>query len=70
MSTKELLIQSINDLTEEQQQSLLMFLLTMTQQSVPPETLDAIQEVSEMKQNPDAFQGYTDMEALIKDMES
>ena len=70
MSTKEMLLHYIDNLSEVQQQSLLLFLLSMTQQSVPLETLQALQEVETMKKNPDAFRGFTDMETLIKEMEA
>lgn len=55
MSTKEMLLHYIDDLSEVQQQSLLLFLLSMTQQSVPLETLQALQEVETMKKNPDTM---------------
>lgn len=55
MSTKEMLLHYIDDLSEVQQQSLLLFLLSMTQQSVPLETLQALQEVEAMKKNPDTM---------------
>ena len=68
MSTKEMLIEHLDDLTESQQQSLLLFLLSMTNQNLNAESLAAMQEVEDMERHPEQYKTYTDIDELMKDL--
>lgn len=68
MSTKEMVLQCIDSLDEEQLEQALQLLQQLKTETLPADTLAAIQEVEDMKNNPEQYPGYTDMESLMKDM--
>lgn len=35
---------------------------------LPPETLEALAEVQDMKKHPDRYKGYTDVDAMMKEL--
>lgn len=70
MSTKEQLMQELDALTETQLKALLLFIHSFqTEPSIPNEkTAAALKEVSEMKQHPEQYPGYTDVDTMMKDL--
>ena len=70
MSTKEQLMQELDALTETQLKALLLFIHSLpTEPSIPnEETAAALKEVSEMKQHPEQYPGYTDVDTMMKDL--
>ena len=70
MSTKEQLMQGLDTLTETQLKALLLFIHSFqTESSIPnEETAAALKEVSEMKQHPERYPGYTDVDTMMKDL--
>ena len=71
MSTKEQLMQELDTLTETQLKALLLFIHSFqTESSIPNEetAAAALKEVSEMKQHPERYPGYTDVDTMMKDL--
>ena len=70
MSTKEQLMQELDTLTETLRKALLLFIHSFqTESSIPKEeTAAAFYEVSEMKQHPERYPGYTDVDTMMKDL--
>ena len=70
MSTKEQLMQELDTLTETQLKALLLFIHSFqTESSIPnEETAAALKEVSKMKQHPEQYPGYTDVDTMMKDL--
>lgn len=70
MSTKEQLVQELDTLTETQLKALLLFIHSFQADSAIPneETAAAMKEISEMKQHPEQYPGYTDVDAMMKDL--
>ncbi len=68
MSTRDLVIEQLGSLSEAEMQALLLYLLRMKGEEIPPETLAAMQEVEEMKRNPEAYPGYTDIDEVMKEL--
>lgn len=67
MSTREMLYSEINNLTEDQMKGLLLFIRGFYRIE-NNETLSAIQEVEDMKKNPDKYKGYTDVNEMMRDL--
>lgn len=69
MSTKEQLMQELDTLTETQLKALLLFIHSFqTESSIPNEETAALKEVSEMKQHPEQYPGYKDVDTMMKDL--
>ena len=71
MSTKEQLMQELDTLTETQLKALLLFIHSFqTESSIPnEETAAALKEVSEMKQHPERYPGYTDVDTMNEEQQ-
>ena len=68
MSTKEQLMQELDTLTETQLKALLLFIHSFQTESSIPNEETAAKEVSEMKQHPERYPGYTDVDTMMKDL--
>ena len=68
MSTKEQLMQELDTLTETQLKALLLFIHSFQTESSIPNEETALKEVSEMKQHPERYPGYTDVDTMMKDL--
>lgn len=69
MSTKELLLQEINAMNEIQLRGLLLFIHGCHATETPnAETLAAMEEVDAMKQHPEQYPGYDDVEEMMRDL--
>jgi len=69
MSTKEKIITKINFLTDEQIEALYSLLNSFYPEEIyNKETLEAFDEVEEMKRNPEQYKGVSSVEELFKEL--
>ena len=69
MSTREIAYGILDKLTDEQLKGFILLFGGEIAEDVPnAETLEAIEEVEEMKKNPDKHKGYTDVDEMMRDM--
>ena len=69
MSTRELAYSVIDRLSEEQLKGFLMLFGGMSEADfLNDETLEAMQEVQDMKLHPDKYKGYDDVDVMFKEL--
>lgn len=69
MSTRELAYSVIDRLSEEQLKGFLMLFGGMSETDfLNDETLEAMQEVEDMKLHPDKYKGYDDVDVMFKEL--
>lgn len=68
MSIKEMAYDIVDNLTEEQLRGFVMMFGVFDSEVPSEELLEAIQEVEDMKKNPDMYKGYSDVDEMMRDI--
>ncbi len=70
MSTREIAYSIFERLTDEQLKGFILLFRRYFDEIPNEETLEAFEEVEEMKKNPEKYKEYTDLDELFNDLNS
>ena len=70
MSTREMAVNIIDNFTDEQLEAFVIMFGSILENDREPneETLEALEEVRDMKMNPEKYKGYDDVDAMFKEL--
>ncbi len=68
MSTREIAYSIFQRLTDEQLRGFILMFRGGFEEIPNEETLEAFEEVEEMKKNPEKYKGYSDVDEMMRDI--